>query len=192
MTRQALKHQMMGTIPAQRLRLQAVAADFVERMGRRMQDRREALGLSRADVARRMPGKTNENAVYRWEKGLHQPNPDTLQAMAEVLECDVAYFMTADPEERKTPDFFAPNEMTQLDRIEAKLDNLGDKLAADDAPKDAPAGDRRTGEELLDHLRALTSELEQMLNQQGRDISKRDLQRRAAKDHRSQGQPDVA
>ena len=100
---------MMGTSPAQRLRLQAVAAEFLERMGAQIRARREELQLSRADVAREMPGKVNENQVYRWEKGRHQPNPDTLEALAKVLKCDVATFMSPPPTQTETPDLF-PDE----------------------------------------------------------------------------------
>lgn len=109
---------MMGTSPAQRLRLQAVAAEFLEQMGARIRERREFLRLSRAEVARRMPGKVNENQVYRWEKGRHQPNPDTLQALASVLECDVAQFMVASPDKDATPDPFTNGDDLELnDRL---------------------------------------------------------------------------
>lgn len=115
---------MMGTSSTQRLRLQLVAADFLERMGARMRERRELLGLSRAEVARRMPGKVNENQVYRWEKGLHQPNPDTLQALALVLDCDVALFMSPAPEKTTTPELVATpaGNAERLDQIEATLE----------------------------------------------------------------------
>lgn len=115
---------MMGTSSTQRLRLQLVAADFLERMGARMREQRELLGLSRAEVARRMPGKVNENQVYRWEKGLHQPNPDTLQALGLVLDCDVSFFMSPPPEQTITPELITiPVENSdRLEQIEATLE----------------------------------------------------------------------
>lgn len=113
---------MMGTSPAQRLRLQLVAADFLERMGQRLRERREEMKLSRADVARKMPGKVSENQVYRWELGKHQPNPDTLQALAGVLERDVGYFMAAPADKTETPDLSVVNgDRDQLERIETQL-----------------------------------------------------------------------
>lgn len=132
---------MMGTSPAQRLRLQAVAAEYLERMGRRIRERRESLGLSRTDVAREMPGKVGENQVYRWEKGLHQPNPDTLQALAVALKCEVADFMAPDAPENEggTPDPFASSaaEGGDLAQLVAGLDEqvrlLRSELAARDA-----------------------------------------------------------
>lgn len=121
---------MVGTSDAQRLRLQLVAAEFLERMGRRMRERREELGYSRAEVARRMPGKTNENQVYRWEKGLHSPNVDTLEALAKVLDCEVAYFMTEPPDKTETPNLFAVNgDGDRLIEIDKKLDALLDHVS---------------------------------------------------------------
>ena len=120
---------MMGTSAPQRLRLQLVAAEFLERMGQRIRERRDELGYSRSDVARLMPGKTNENAVYRWEKGQHQPNPDTLQALAKALGCDVAYFMSEPPEKMNAPDLFAVNgDGDRLEQIVATLAEIQDQL----------------------------------------------------------------
>lgn len=73
-----------------------MAAAYLKRMGERIRERREELGLSRADVARAMPGKTNENAIYRWEKGQHRPNDDALEALAKALDVNVAYFHADD------------------------------------------------------------------------------------------------
>lgn len=75
-----------------------MAAEHVERIGARIRQRREELGLSRGEVARQMPGKTNENAIYRWEKGLHQANPDALEALAGVLDVNTSYFYVDAPE----------------------------------------------------------------------------------------------
>lgn len=80
-----------------------MAAAYLERMGERIRTRREELGLSRGEVARRMPGKTNENAIYRWEKGLHRANPDALEALAQVLDVPVAHFMAPSPDDDEKP-----------------------------------------------------------------------------------------
>lgn len=97
---------MMGTSPTARHRFEQMAAAYLQRMGERLRARRDELGLSRSDVARQLPGKTNENAVYRWEKGQHRPNDDTLEALAGVLKTTVSYFLTDEPEKSATPDPF--------------------------------------------------------------------------------------
>ena len=74
-----------------------MAAEYLERMGARIRDRREELGLSRSEVARQMPGKTTENQIYRWEKGLHRPNDDALEALASVLGVTIAHFLADAP-----------------------------------------------------------------------------------------------
>lgn len=122
MTSQALSRRMQGTSDVQRARLQLVAAEFVERLGARMRERREALDLSMAEVARRMPGKVSENQVYRWELGKHQPKPDTLEALAKVLETSVAALMAPAPTADETPDL--SDGVSVEDRLTAIEDAL--------------------------------------------------------------------
>jgi transcriptional regulator with XRE-family HTH domain len=132
-TSQDLSHRMMETSPALRLRFQAVAAEFVERLGARMRKRREELDLSMAEVARRMPGKVSENQVYRWELGKHQPKPDTLEALAKVLKTDVAALMAPAPDKSVTPEPFGDASRTEgerLDSIQDQLGTIGQELAA--------------------------------------------------------------
>lgn len=136
---------MTQTSDAQRLRLQLVAADFVERMGARIRERRESMGLKRPDLARLMSGKVNENAIYRWETGKHQPMADTLEELARVLECDVAYFMAPEPEESETPDPFAdepqgaePQLGQALAELQRELSEVNRKLDALTARLDGP------------------------------------------------------
>lgn len=113
---------MMGTSSSQRLRLQAVAAEFVEQMGVRIRARREELGLTRPDVARRMPGKVGENQIYRWETGKHQPKADTLEALAAALETEPSAFMAPVSVKDETPDLFV--------RDAEPSDDLSSDLAA--------------------------------------------------------------
>jgi transcriptional regulator with XRE-family HTH domain len=129
MTRQGLKNHMMGTSTTSRLRLQLVAAEYLERMGQRMRLRREHLGMTRGDVARAMPGKTNENAIYRWEKGLHRPEDDALEALASVLQVTGAGWFFADElkdPDAPTPSPFAGQDGTadQFDAITARLERI--------------------------------------------------------------------
>lgn len=103
-----------------------MAAAYLQRMGERIRERRDELGLSRSDVARAMPGKTNENALYRWEKGLHRPNDDALEALAKVLKVDPAHFLTDQPQENTGDLMVSLNGKSQLDRIERLLTQLLD------------------------------------------------------------------
>lgn len=122
----------MKTSRAQTLTFAAMAAEYLERMGARMRQRREELELSRDEVARRMAGKTNGNAIYRWERGEHRPQDDTLEELAKALEVTVAYFFVDEPEPG-TGDLMgalSPGGASQLDQIEQKLDHLLEILAA--------------------------------------------------------------
>lgn len=77
-----------------------MAAAYLERMGTRIRARREELGLSRGELARSMPGKVNENQIYRWEKGLHRPQDGALEALAVALKVpDASYFLAPSPED---------------------------------------------------------------------------------------------
>lgn len=117
---------MPMTAATSRLRLQLVAAEHSERIGRRIEARRLELGLKRREVAERIPGPTNENAIYRWENGKHRPGDEMLERIAKALEvADASYFMLPDPVP-DTPDLMAalPNansDNSQMDRIEAAL-----------------------------------------------------------------------
>jgi hypothetical protein len=88
-------------------------------------------------------------SVSRWERAKVYPE-QYLDALATALELDVSYFLSPDPDKTVTPDPFAKTEATQLDRIEAKLDEILSRLDAADiaeglddlgqvADQDAPA-----------------------------------------------------
>jgi transcriptional regulator with XRE-family HTH domain len=109
-----------------RRRLELVAAEYVVRMGRRIAQAREEAGMSQNDLARELPGKVGAQMVSKWERGLHEPRSDTLEAIAGVLKRPVAYFMADEPQEG-TPDLLRAlngSSQPQLDRIEEKLDRL--------------------------------------------------------------------
>jgi len=103
--------------------LALMAAEHVARIGSRIRQRREELGLSQRELAEALPGKSDGNQVSKWELGKHNPSVDTLEAIADVLECDVSYFHVPAPRPG-TPDLIGALGTTQLDRIEAKLDEL--------------------------------------------------------------------
>jgi transcriptional regulator with XRE-family HTH domain len=111
-----------------------MAAEHVERIGARIRQRREELGLSRDAVARQMSGTTNGNAVYRWEKGKHEPRPEALEDLARVLDVSVAYFYVDQPDKSAgTPDLmrqFETNDAPPWAReILEKLEDIALEVA---------------------------------------------------------------
>lgn len=104
-----------------------MAAAYLQRMGGRIKQRREALGLSRADVARAMPGKTNDNAIYRWEKGAHRPQPDALEALAGVLNVPVSYFLMDAPASGPPPDLMGA--LSPTDDIASRVNDVASAVA---------------------------------------------------------------
>jgi transcriptional regulator with XRE-family HTH domain len=55
--------------------------------------------MSQNDLARELPGKVGAQMVSKWERGLHEPRSDTLEAIARVLNRSIAYFMADEPQE---------------------------------------------------------------------------------------------
>jgi transcriptional regulator with XRE-family HTH domain len=136
-------------------RFELMAAEYLERMGARIRDRREELGLTQDDVARRMPGKITHNRISLWERGKNRPRDDALESLAGVLGVPVSYFMMSEPDKTKTPDLagvMAPDESrSQLDAIERKLDMILAALALIPAPDEDA---RKSTGSLLDALPA--------------------------------------
>lgn len=125
MTSQVAPRRLPTTSRADTLRFAAMAAAHVERIGRRIRERREELGLSQLDVARELSGKVDANQVSRWERGQHRPREDTLEDLSEVLGVEVAYFMSDAPTSSSgTPSIEEALPLDRLARIEAKLDAL--------------------------------------------------------------------
>lgn len=118
---------MLTTKDAQAVRLELMAREYVQRIGARMRERREELGLSQREVADQMPGAVTGNDISRWERGEHKPGDERLEKLAEILQTSVAYFLT-DKRESATPDL--SNAPSQLDRIEAAQESLTVEVAA--------------------------------------------------------------
>lgn len=98
-----------------------MAAEYVARIGERIRTRREELGLTQEEVARRLPGKVTGQRVSLWERGEHQPRADSLEAVAKALDVPVTYFLAAAPDKTETPDLVAtmgPPRSSE-DRLEA-------------------------------------------------------------------------
>lgn len=104
-----------------RRRLQLVAAEYVVRMGRRIAQAREEAGMSQNDLARELPGKVGAQMVSKWERGLHEPRADTLEAIARVLNKSIAYFMAEEPQAGPTPNL--------LDVLDGEGDKLDEAIA---------------------------------------------------------------
>lgn len=112
-----------------------MAARYRERIGERIREAREARNWTQPELARRLPGTVDAASISRWETGRVEPRADNLQALADALEVDPAYFLAPKPQPG-TSDLMgtlngAGGEPSQLDRIEAKLDELLSRLAAD-------------------------------------------------------------
>ncbi len=112
-----------------RRRLELVAAEYVVRMGRRIAQAREEAGMSQNDLARELPGKVGAQMVSKWERGLHEPRADTLQAIARVLKRPVAYFMAEEPQEG-TPDLMRALNGSSEGEILATLKQLVERQTA--------------------------------------------------------------
>jgi transcriptional regulator with XRE-family HTH domain len=111
---------MPTTSPAVLRRFKSVADKHAARVGARIKARREHVGLTQSALARLLP-TADSNQVSRWERGLHTPNPDTLELIAEIL--GVTYVdLVALAEEPRTaspyPEGGVPEMMEHIIRLE--------------------------------------------------------------------------
>lgn len=102
-----------------------MASEHVKRMGSRMRERREELGMTQRQLADLVGGATDGNQVSKWERGANRPTDPTLEKLAGALQVEVSYFHTSPPA-NGTGDLMNAfsGEEPQLDRIEAKLDAI--------------------------------------------------------------------
>lgn len=115
------------------------------RIGRRIAEAREAAGLTQAELAAKIPGKSDGTQISKWERGVHRPGDDTLEQIAVALEKDVAWFLIKSDEAQATgaPDLMRtltpgadPSEQlaeisSRLNRLQAVLEELaGEKVVA--------------------------------------------------------------
>lgn len=80
------------------LRLQLVATEMSLRVGRRIRQRREELGIrTQRELADLIPSPSVTNqTVNKWEQGVNEPGPKYKMLLAEALQVDVAYFIAED------------------------------------------------------------------------------------------------
>jgi transcriptional regulator with XRE-family HTH domain len=101
-----------------------MASEHVKRMGARIKDRREELGMTQRQLADQVGGATDGNQVSKWERGSNRPSDAKLERLAVALKVDPSYFHTPPPL-RETGDLMgAFDGETQLDRIEGMLEAL--------------------------------------------------------------------
>lgn len=112
-----------------------MAARYRARVGERIRDARKARNWSQARLAREMPGTLDAASISRWESGRVEPRADNLQALADALEVDPAYFLMPEPEPG-TGDLMralaggaeSGNGESRLDRLERQLAEVTVKL----------------------------------------------------------------
>jgi transcriptional regulator with XRE-family HTH domain len=123
-------------------------AEHIERIGKRIRERRKERDLTQTQLARLLNGNVDAAQVSRWERGIHEPSADRKEDLARALDVTVAYFMADQPADA-TPDLVAtlngdmPEDLRDLlIQIDGKLDRV---LAAI-----APAGNdsQHDGDEL--------------------------------------------
>lgn len=114
------------------LRFQLMAGELAQQIGARIRQRREELGLKQGELAARFDSDAiNNQRISDWERGVHRPSDRYMEQLAVALEKDVSWFYSGDAV-GQTPDLMgslAINDATQLDRIEAKLDELLSRTA---------------------------------------------------------------
>jgi transcriptional regulator with XRE-family HTH domain len=102
-----------------------MASDVAERVGMRMKERRDQLGLTQAQVAALV--HTTHDQVSRWERGLHIPRD--LEPIALALECDSSYFYAPEPDKRQTPRIFGGGRRS-ADDLAQRLAVIEEQIAA--------------------------------------------------------------
>jgi transcriptional regulator with XRE-family HTH domain len=118
------------------LRLQLVTTQMSLRVGQRIRQRREELGMNQRELADAVvdldPEKnravTNQT-VSNWERGVNEPGARYKEALAKAMTVDVGYFI-AEPTKAPTPDLSRAGGVSesQLDRVERQIAELHRKL----------------------------------------------------------------
>jgi transcriptional regulator with XRE-family HTH domain len=131
------------------LRLQLVAGEMAQQIGQRIRVRRLALGLNQRELASLLNehlqgGAVDNQRVSDWERGVNKPSERYMQAMASVLERDLAWFYGREPVE-ETPDLLViAARADQVDggfqefrghvaKLEGRLDRIEDALGNTDS-----------------------------------------------------------
>jgi transcriptional regulator with XRE-family HTH domain len=107
-----------------------MAGELASRIGARIREAREDLGINQRQLADRIPSDAvNNQRVSDWERGVNKPSDRYMKMIATALDRPVGWFYTEAP--AGTPDLMEAlngNGPSQLDRIEEKLDRLLNQL----------------------------------------------------------------
>jgi transcriptional regulator with XRE-family HTH domain len=135
---QAAPRRSPTTTDLRRRRLVLVVAEQTNLIGRRIAQARTEAGLTQAELAAKVPGKSDGTQMSKWERGVHRPGDDTLEHIAGVLKKEVSWFLVSESDKSATPNLmgnFDKSEKTQLDFIEdelATIKALVERLAGDE------------------------------------------------------------
>ena len=126
-----------------------MAAEQKRRIGERIRRARLEREWTQGDLARALPGRVEPSQVSRWERGLVQPQPDNLDAIAQALERDVAYFLVPDVATDGAGETPAADVLSSLGDLQRDVETIVERLAE---LAEAEAATRREVRELREVL----------------------------------------
>jgi transcriptional regulator with XRE-family HTH domain len=98
-----------------------MTATISETIGDRIRNRRELLGLSQEDLARRI-GYTSRSSINKIETGAQQLRQSKIKAIADALDTTVNYILGIDNKADKQKDYL-DNYMEQIKDIISEMDD---------------------------------------------------------------------
>jgi transcriptional regulator with XRE-family HTH domain len=128
MSSQVKPRFMLSSNRLKTLRLQLVAEEYKQRVGRRIREARKEKGWSQAQLARALPGTVDGPSISRWERGNVLPQSETLDALAAALDVDVSYFLVEEPVEGTGDLIGALKPSDQPTGLQAELAAVNAKL----------------------------------------------------------------
>ncbi|ALG89492.1 MULTISPECIES: helix-turn-helix domain-containing protein [Actibacterium] len=107
-------------------------SDEAATFGDRMAGAREALGLTQAELARRMGVKLK--TVRAWEEDLNEPRANKLQMLAGVLNVSIMWLLNGEGDGLDAPEQEVPvspdmrDLLTEIRGVKSEMGLLADKL----------------------------------------------------------------
>lgn len=154
MSRHVKPEPVLLSRDAATLRLQLMAAEYLERMGETIAAAMEAKKWTQGDLARAIDqlrrrddpeaAHVEPSSISRYKRGKVEPNPEMKQYLADALGITVAELMGPAPDKTKTPDLMSAVKEAapdRLDLIEEKLDAVLMLLAPSSGKRTAAAQD---------------------------------------------------
>lgn len=113
-----------------------MASERAKAIGERIRERRQVLGLTQEELARKTESTTiTGNVISRWERGENRPSDTSLELLAAGLELEVGYLRFGNDRPLSLP---TPRDDSQfldrLDRIENHLGTIAEALRSATAP----------------------------------------------------------